>query len=127
MRLEGVTVKLRRDPVEREHVEARAGARREELEIVGGNAAEPRTFARIDGAERRPEASRRTRFDLDENDRLAVTRHDIDLATGSAKIPRHDPISDRLQIGGCGIFARHTEIVRATHESSNESASRTGA
>ncbi len=92
-------------PVDREDVEARFRAGRDELQEISGERAELLAFSRVDRRERGPVAAPSAHLYLDEHEGLAVARYQVDLAPSAAHVPSHDAVAQAPQMLACGVFA----------------------
>src|SRR5690606_27080347 len=81
-----------------DHVEARAPARATVLGEPRRRAAhEPRALARVDRLLRHAGAGAAPRLHLDEGDRAAARRDEVDLDAARAHVARHDPPAARRE------------------------------
>jgi hypothetical protein len=98
-------------------------ARRDDLQVVGGHAAQLRALARVDGGDRGAVAAAAARFHLDEDDDVAVARDRVDLAAGQADVARDDAVAEPRELRDRRILARGAERGHdATISSANGSA-----
>ncbi len=81
----------------------------------GGRRAHAAAGARVDGAERRPERAVAAGFDLDEDERAAVERDDVDLARRPANVAREHPQAEPMEIARRRLFGAASEFVAAAH------------
>jgi len=91
----GSAVQPDRTTVDRHDVETYFRFGCEELKIIFRYGADASTLARVDGADRVSVRARRARLDLDEDERIALTRHDVDLAVRRSQIAALDAKAER--------------------------------
>ncbi len=101
---EGSTVQAGATAFDRDDVEAGVGAGRGDLQPVGGQAAQRRAFARVDGGQRRAEAPGTPGLHFDENDRTALPGDDVDLAAGQTDVARDHLVPETLEESNRSVF-----------------------
>jgi hypothetical protein len=79
-------VQPNRAAVDRHDVETYFRFGREELKIIFRHRTDSSAFTRIDSTERVAVRARRTRLDLNENERVTLACHDVDFAIRRAQV-----------------------------------------
>jgi len=74
-------------------VKADPGARGNDLGVVGGCSPELRPLPGVDRPEGPAEPAPQAALDLDEDQGAGLDADQIDLASGQAEVPGHDPIA----------------------------------
>ena len=86
------------------HVEAEVGIRSDDLHEIGCEPAKRVPFGGVYAGEGAAEAAARTELDFHEDDCIAVTADQVDLASRQAHIAPDDPVAGLLQKCGGAIF-----------------------
>ena len=94
------------DTEQRDHVEAHGDVRQTGLlQVRRGQSRVAALLRRGDGVLGRPLAGRAARLDLAQHERLALERHDVDLAGRAAPVALDDVMPASLQIRRRGVLA----------------------